>query len=479
MSNSQRKPSDLIARDAEWRRLREVAESGRPELCIVLGRRRAGKSYLLTRFAAAHRGVYYQATKKTDREQLATLSRIIGERFDDPAFKRVSFEDWEHLFGYLIEKAAGEPLLIILDEFPYLADAAPALTSIIQNEWDHRLAGTRIKLILSGSHITAMRRLSEADQPLFGRRTARIEVLPFSYADAARFAPEYDARDRLRLYGIFGGLPGQLTLVDPQRSLQDNVARLILDPTARLHDDGAHVFDSFLADAGVHYSIVEAIANGETRWSKISNRIGRSSSSLLNPLNWLMDMDVVKQEAPVTEYPNPARNKMRYVVTDPYLVFWHRFIADIRARGMATLRAPEELWAAFIEPRLDGYMGGVFEEACRAFVAHHDGSDLPFRPVQVGSWWTDDGQNEVDMVALGSRGEVLFGEAKWGRASGRDLDALHRRSEMILPHLKGIRSVHYALFSSRGLHEDVTRARLADANAVHYLLDEFFDSDDG
>jgi AAA+ ATPase superfamily predicted ATPase len=469
------KPVELLDRDMEWARLAEAAESDRPELCIVLGRRRAGKSYLLTRFAAAHRGIYYQATKKTEREQLATLSRIIGERFDDPAFKRVSFEDWEHLFGYLIEKASGEPLIIILDEFPYLADAAPALTSILQNEWDHRLPETRIKLVLSGSHITAMRRLTEADQPLFGRRTAQLEFFPFSYTDAARFAPDYEPRDKLRLYGIFGGLPGQLTLVDPGRFLVENIARLILDPTARLYDEGAHMFDAFLGDAEVHYSIVEAIANGETRWSKISNRVGRSSSSLLNPLNWLMEMGVVKQEAPITEYPNPARNKMRYVVTDPYLVFWHRFIADIRARGLATLRAPEELWAAYIEPRLDQYMGGVFKEACRTFVSHSRSPDLPFRPVQVGSWWTEDGQEEVDVVALGPQGEVLFGEAKWGQVSGRDLDTLQRRSELILPHLKGVRSVQYALFSSRGLQDDATRTRITDTNALHYSLDGFFD----
>ncbi len=471
------KPAELLDRDAEWARLSEVAESDNPELCIVLGRRRAGKSYLLTRFAAAHRGLYYQATKKTEREQLATLSRIVGERFNDPAFKRVAFEDWEHLFGYLVEKAAGEPLVLILDEFPYLADAAPALTSILQNEWDHRLPDTRIKLVLSGSHITAMRRLTEADQPLFGRRTAQVEFLPFAYDDAARFAPEFEPRDKLRLYGIFGGLPGQLTLVEPHRSLPDNVARLLLDPTARLHDEGVHMFDAFLGDAEVHYSIIEAIANGETRWSKISSRVGRSSSSLLNPLKWLMDMGVVQQEAPITEYPNPARNKLRYRITDPYLVFWHQFVADIRARGLATLRKSPELWSDYVEPRLDRYMGGVFEDACRTFVAQGRHPALPFRPVQVGRWWTEDGQEEVDVVALGEQGEVLFGEAKWGEVSGRDLETLQRRGDLIVPDLKGVRSIHYALFSSRGLRDDATRDRVAAANALHFMLEDFYGLD--
>jgi AAA+ ATPase superfamily predicted ATPase len=241
-----------------------------------------------------------------------------------------------------------------------------------------------------------------------------------------------------------------------------------------LYDEAAHIFDAFLGAAEVHYSIIEAVANGETRWSKISNRIGRSSSSLLNPLNWLLAMGVVEQEAPITEYLTPARNKMRYLVTDPYLVFWHRFIAGIRARGLAMLRPPRELWDLYIEPRLDQYMGGVFEEACRTFVARSRHPRLPFQPIQVGRWWTDDGQEEVDIVALGSRGEVLFGEAKWGRVSARDLDTLQRRSELILPRLRGVRSVHFAVFASRGLQEEAVRDRIEGGEATHFDADELF-----
>lgn len=199
------KPDDVLDREDEWDRLSALAESDGPELCILLGRRRAGKSFLLTRLVAACNGIYYQATRQTEKEQLGTLSRIVGERFDDPAFRRLAFESWEHLFEYVIRKAGDDPLLMVFDEFPYLADAAPALPSIMQRLWDHTLVDTRLKPVLAGSHVTAMRRLTRADQPLYGRRTSRIEFLPFSYADAARFVPGYDAMDKIRLYGIFSG----------------------------------------------------------------------------------------------------------------------------------------------------------------------------------------------------------------------------------------------------------------------------------
>lgn len=466
------KPTEIFDRDPEWEELRSCWLSRKPELYIVIGRRRAGKSFLLTHFSDACKGLYYQATKQTEKEQLRALSRVVGEHFGDAAFQYVAFPAWEDLFSYIIQKTAGEPLLLILDEFPYLSDAAPALPSILQKLWDHDLPGTRIKLILSGSHITAMKRLTESDQPLYGRRTGRIDIPLFDYMDAVRFVPGYSARDKLLAYAMFGGLPGHLELIDPDRPLLDNVIKHILNPSGRLYDEAAHVFDAFVADAEAHYSILEAIAGGETRWNKISNRIGKNTASVKRPLDWLQAMEVVKREAPITEYPNPAPKTLRYSITDPYLVFWHRFIADIKIRGLASLRRPEELWRAYVAPRLDGHMGEVFEESCRIFVARNRLARFPFDPIQVGAWWTEDGQEEIDVVALGPNGEVLLGECKWGKVAASDLDTLQRRSALVVPRIKSVSSLAYALFSGRGFKDAIIEGRIADGEALHFSLDE-------
>src|SRR5690606_17121608 len=99
----------------------------------------------------------------------------------------------------------------------------PALPSIVQSLWDHDWPETRMKLVLSGSFVSAMRALEEADQPLYGRRTARLLFGPFDFADARGFMPERDLRDQLALYATFGYLPGQLALIEPGRNVADNV----------------------------------------------------------------------------------------------------------------------------------------------------------------------------------------------------------------------------------------------------------------
>lgn len=445
------KPADVIDRDAIWAELVDAWMRPEPALLMGLGRRRAGKSYVLARFAKAVGGVYYQATKRTETEQLAALSLIIGQQFDDAALGRgVAFPRWEDLLDYLTDRADGSPFLLVLDEFPYLADAAPALPSIIQEAWDHRWPETRVRLVLNGSHITAMRRLEAHDQPLYGRRTGRLRFPPFTAEHVCAFVPAYGPRDALLTYGIFGGLPGHLALLRQDQSVAANVARLMVDPGGRLADEAEHALDAFLSDADVHYSVLQAIAAGERSWSKITSRVGKPGGSLSRPLKWLEEMQLVARTVPITEDPKTSKRAL-YWITDPYLGFWHRFIAPLVAAGETAITPSEGLWRARIRPGLDDYMGRPFEDICRSWVART--GRLPFGPSRVGVWWDARSANEIDVVALGPERELLVGECKWGAVGDGDLKKLRERAALLqneLPPTAKGGPLHVACFSARG-----------------------------
>lgn len=442
------KPADIINRDTEWTELQGLVNDRRPHLVFVTGRRRIGKSYILARLMRENDGIYYQATRRTEAEQIAALSRQIGERFDDVLQHNVSFSTWEDLFAYLIRRASKRPVTLVIDEFPYLAAAAPALTSIIQSIWDHDWQKKPLKLILSGSYITAMKQLEEADQPLFGRRTAKLAFAPFSSRDVKHFLPTYGVRDQLRTYGIFGALPGNLVLLDTSRALAENSASLLLRPTGRLVDEAEHILDTFLGEADVHYSILSAIAQGEQTWSGITNRVGKSGSSISRPLQWLDEMEIVKRIVPISEK-NPAKARRAiYRITDPYIAFWHRFVEPLVRSGTVGLADPAELWAEYVEPRIDEHMGPVFEQICRDYVRRKGA--LPFSPVRVGEWWDSTSDNQVDVVAIGSRGELLVGEAKWGAVTQEDLTKLRQRALLLAAEVGGVSRIYHALFTSDG-----------------------------
>jgi uncharacterized protein len=458
-----RRPTDIADRDREWRQLTSLHEKPGPDLVFVLGRRRVGKSHLLARFSREAGGVYYQATKRTEADQLAQLSRAVGRHFDDASLVLgLGFGAWEDLFEYVASKAREQAVLLVLDEFPYLAGAAPALTSIIQQFWDHTWQDTNLKLVLSGSYITAMQRLEAADQPLYGRRTLKIFFEPFTVRDVGYFLPGYSARERMVVYGVAGNLPGHLALLDAQKTMGENLSALMLTPGGRLTDDAGHTLDAFLGEADVHYSLISAIANGDHTWSGITNRLGKPGGSILRPLHWLEEMRLVKRVVPITER-NPAKSRNTlYRIQDPYLAFWHRVIAPLHRAGSIGLVDPAELWPD-VEKRIDEHMGPVFEEICREFVGA--AAPLPFQPIRVGEWW--DATDQVDVVALGGGTHMLVGECKWGRVTTAHAAETRRRALQMAARIDGVEHVHVALFSGRGEFDDALRE---EADAGRLLL---------
>jgi AAA+ ATPase superfamily predicted ATPase len=309
-----------------------------------------------------------------------------------------------------------------------------------------------------------MNRLEQIDQPLYGRRTAKLVVHPFGFADAALFMPQYGVRDQLVAYGLFGHLPGHLSLLDAERSLPENAAAALLSPAGRLVDDAQHMLDAFTSDAHVHYSIIEAIAGGEQTWSGITKRVGRLGGALQRPLQWLEEMQVIARIVPITEK-NPRRSKrVLYRIVDPYVAFWHRIVIRLVNGGSVGLVEPERLWAEVVLPDLDDFMRPVFEEVCRDFVRRT--RRLPFRPIRVGEWWDATSQNQVDVVSIGSGGELLAGECKWGRVTAGHLATLRQRANTLAAELAGTTRVHLALFTGRGEADDEVRRAAAEGTVL-------------
>lgn len=468
------KPAEIIDRDEDWEKLTACWNDERAHLILMHGRRRVGKSWLLHRFTDAVDGFYYQATRGTRREQIRRLTSSLGEHFDDPGLRYgTGFDDWESLFEYLTDRIGDRRFFFAIDEFPYLSKESPELTSVLQTMWDHRWRDRRMKILLCGSHITLMKQLEGRDQPLHGRRTARITVSPFIYSDVAEFVPDYDALSRLKTYGIFGGLPGHLDRLDPTDSLKANVVRLILDPSSRLYDEATHLLDGFGKQADVHYSTLDAIGGGAHTWGEITKRVERSSGAMWPIIEWLQQMELVRREVPVTK-DRPRKSKTStYRITDPYLTFWYRFIQPIYSGGYVGMASPDLLWRERIEPGLDDYMGLIFEDACRDFVRTR--LEFSFEPLRIGRWWTRNSDGEVDVVVRGVDDELFVAECKWGAVDGHDLQTLKRRGQKVADQLGDVSRIEHALFSAKGRIDRIVREAADTGDVAVYDADDLFE----
>ncbi|MFV1959853.1 MAG: ATP-binding protein [Planctomycetota bacterium] len=348
-------------------------------------------------------------------------------------------------------------------------EAAPALPSILQAFLDHEGRASKLKIALCGSAIATMKRLEGPDQPLYARRTARLHLRPFAARDVRAFFPGHPARDRARTYGVFGGLPGHLALLDPDRDFEANVAAHVLDPASRLYDEAQHMLDAFLGEAQVHYSILEAIASGQATWGGITKTVGKTSGSVSRPMDWLTEMEIVRRVVPITERDPSKTKRAVYRISDPYVTFWHRFVGPIVRRGGTWLAAPDDLYRTRIAPRLDDHMGPVFEEMCRESLSRLVG--LPFSPYEVGEWWGRGSTEQIDVVAFGEGDEVLVGEVKWGHVDRHDLGLLRRRSTALKKEIGPSARMHLALFSGRGIRDAETAHAVERGEVLHFPLE--------
>jgi len=454
----------FVGRSQELSRLQEEFAATRPSLLVIYGRRRVGKSTLLRQATKAVPHVLYQATRVTAALNLESLKAEIARALG-PDDLLNGLGDWLGVLTYLARKAEATPgLVVVLDEFPYLAEVDPALPSVIQKFWDSGApeAG-RLKLVLCGSMIAQMENLLAERNPLYGRKTLAMDVAPLPLRDAARFFPDYAAEDRLLAYGIFGGIPFYLQLCDPAASLERNVITLLLTNAGALVDEPTVLLQSELRDIQRYASILAAIADGCTKLGEISSRVGDiSDSSRLGPyMERLQRMHLVRAVRSLDA--EPKSRDRRYFIADSLMAFWHRFVRPNLSsvtQGFGTA-----VWRHQIAPRLDAFMGGAFEEICREHARRHSQERLPAPAQQIGQMWGAD--YDIDVAGRLLDDSMVYGECKWRRGDvGEDvLAALVDRANRTA-YGRGVDRRHFVLYARTGFKAGVQEKAAADERIV-------------
>ncbi len=455
----------FIGRGRELAALEELWARPAAQLLVTYGRRRTGKTALLLRFAQGKPTLYWPASQSSAAYLLRSFSQALWNYANPavPAAADFSFGHWEQALRFAGELAARDRLLLIIDEFPYVARADPSLPSVLQNVWDQRLKETSLFLALTGSHIGMMENTALSYKaPLYGRATGVLQVKPMSLADARQFLPAYSTTQAVEAYAILGGIPAYLEQFDDSRSLESNIRTRILNLTSFFLIDPLYLLNEALHEPRNYHAICAAIGVGARRPSEIVGMTGLERTNLPKYLNTLQTLGFTERRTPVS-WREGGDGRGIYVIKDHYLRFYFRFVqphlADLERGNLDGV-------VNRIMGQLPAFVGSsVFEELCQEWVLNRGlRGELPFRPARVGAYWDD--KVELDVVAAGpSERAILLGEAKYtGSPVGEDiLDDLQTRAKALsVP--AGWR-VHYALFARSGFAASL-QARAAQQRVI-------------
>ncbi len=414
----------FIGRERELKSLEAVYAKDGFGMTIIYGRRRVGKSTLVTEFIKGKKSIFYTATKVGADRNLELFAKQVMDVMD-PDYSGIAFSSLDNVLDILTKKVSksDEKVILVIDELPYWAEKDEALLSILQKYIDTQWLDKKLMLILCGSALSFMEKkvLSEKS-PVFGRRDSQIKLEAFNYRDSALFVPNYSPEDKAICYGVTGGVAKYLAMINPSQNLEDNIKRLFFNTDGYLFDETKNLLTQEFADVTLVNNIIEQVASGENALNIISSKVKEKDATVLYSLEKLIDVGLVEKKKCITEEKN--KKKTQYVLKDHMFKFWYEFIP--KAISVIEMGQGELYYEKIVKPQLHAFMGSVFEEMCRYYTLEQGiqgafGSFL----TETGTWWgveqlkDDTGKwyqqaTDIDVVGLSTvDNTAVIGECKF------------------------------------------------------------------
>ena len=420
---------------------------------VMYGRRRVGKTALITEFTKGKDSIFYISIERNDKAALDSFSSKVFERFPAPSFMQGGFTSWDNAFEYISDQLTNKRIILVIDEYPYLVSGNTSVSSILQKYIDTKFIQTNLFLILCGSSMNFMKnQVLGYKSPLYGRRSAQFHIKPFDYYESGMFFPGATYEDKMLAYGVCGGVPQYLNAVAEHESVENGIFECFLKKTGILYEEPEILLKQELREPAVYNTLISSIAGGASKLNEISTKSGEENKKCAKYLKSLMDLQIVRKEHP---YGVKSQRKGIYALMDNMFKFWYRFIPQNITNIESGLG--KQVLENRILPSLPSYMGHIFEDACKEYMLRNNGSlDLPFMFNGIGRWWGTNPktktQEEIDILA-DSDSKAIFGECKWTSTEiGMDVFTKLLDKSLVLNQYP---KKYYILFSKSGFDKNL------------------------
>lgn len=426
-------------------------------LVILYGRRRVGKTTLISEFIKDKNALFFLASEESETQNQLAFKERAAEFIHSELLANADVKNWELLFKAIMETPFEKKPIIVIDEFQYIGKSNPAFPSVFQRIWEEVLKDKDVMVILCGSLISMMESQTLAyDSPLYGRRTAQIRLtqIPFRYYPA--FFPDKSRREQIELYAVTGGVPKYIEIFSESPDIYTAIGYNILNRSSYLYDEPNFLLQQEVTEVGSYFSVIRAIATGHSKLSAIASALEVKQTNLSKYLKTLIDLDILEREVPVT-VDNPEKSKMGlYKIKDNYLRFWFAFVYPNRSYIESGHR--EIVLNKIRNSFISGQVAYVYEDVCREQMWTLSAEGVwPFQFSKIGRWW--DAHYEIDVVALDPEGgNLILGECKfWRDPVGVNVLRALEEKESNVSWKKNNRQVWYILFSASGFTDDLKK----------------------
>ena len=445
----------FIDREEEMMTLQSEYERPGSSLVILYGRRRVGKTALISEFIKGKNALFFLASEESEAQNRAAFKEKAADFTGNELLRQFDAKNWDVLFQTIMQTPFQEKPIVVMDEFQYIGKSNPAFPSMFQRIWEEQLKDRPVMVILCGSLISMMESQTLSySSPLYGRRTAQIRLkqIPFRYYH--EFFLDKSPRELVEYYSVTGGVPKYIELFSESDDIYHAIQKNILNRSGYLYDEPHFLLQQEVSEIGNYFSIIRAIAAGNSKLSAISTVLEVKSTSLTKYLKTLIDLDILEREVPVTEE-NPEKSKKGlYKIKDNYLRFWFAFIYP----NMSFIESGNSaiVLNKIRKSMVSSHTAFVYEDVCREQMWNLNANDAwPFHFSKLGRWW--DSRNEIDIAATDPDGSnLILGECKfWQEPVGSNILYALEQKAATVEWRKDRRHTWLILFSAAGFTDEL------------------------
>ena len=416
----------FINRESELHFLNQNYAKNAPQMIVLYGKRRIGKTELIKKFMEDKEGVYILCTNDSMKENINEMKSKFCNLTGKEYFSDLDISSLYDLFRYLSQEMGTGNAVIAIDEFPCLIEINRGIVSVFQKIWDEILVNTNIFLIICGSSTGMMEtEVLSYKSPLYGRRTGEWNVSPMSFKHLKHFFSNYNTADLFRIWAVCGGVPFYLQKCDNLLSVDENIRQMILTKGEVLYNEPGILLKEEFREPRIYGLILKYLSLGYTRQGEIASVTGIEKGNLSKYLSVLENLHIIEHIIPLGK-----RKQGIYEINDQFFRFWFRFVYPNRSD--LEIGLVDEVFSQ-ISTQLNTYYGKEFERLVIEQIRLKE-LPLPFPFTEVKRWWHN--EQEIDIVVLNQdTNDILFVECKWKVLDERDakrvLTNLKKKSEYV------------------------------------------------
>lgn len=375
----------FLNREEEIIRIKEVLDLKKAysKAILIYGLRRVGKSTLIKEALSNYEGtvISYLAVDDTFDSNLRQFAAVAAMTLNMPYLNSVN--DITAILSFIA--STGRKIVIVLDEYPLLKKRFQGgnLDSYFQRSIDS--LPDNLTFIFCGSYLSTMKKMSEYDEPLYGRFDLELHLKTFDYLDSSAFYENLSPYEKVAYYSVFGGFPFVLERLRPEKGLEWNIKRAFLDRWDAVYSTINEILLTEISKLEYSSAILSYLKNGKSRNNEIASAINTSTSVVSKELSRLIEMDLIEKNNPINR--KDDAKKTFYEISDNLLRFFYTFV--IANRNYIFHYGADATFDNLVAPQLNAYVSRRFERIVKEYITRMIKERREKSFIETGTYWYD------------------------------------------------------------------------------------------